>query len=70
MSASKTVLNKTQLEILKLFSKPLSDEELQEIKKVLVNHLSQKLSKKINDISNKKGYTAEDFSNWLNDPAQ
>lgn len=70
MSQSKAALNKTQLEILKLFSKPMTEEELLEIKKVLVKHLSEKLTKKIDNISKAKGYTQENFNQWLNDPGQ
>jgi arsenate reductase-like glutaredoxin family protein len=70
MADIKFPLNKTQLEILKLFSQPLSEEELQEIKALLVKHLAEKLSRKVDKISKKKGYTQKDFDNWLNDPGQ
>jgi hypothetical protein len=63
-------LNKTQIEILKLFSQPISDEELKEIKDLLVRHFSGKLTRKVEDISIKKGYTQEDFDRWLNEPSQ
>lgn len=70
MRNSKVALNKTQLEILKLFTRPLSEEELQDIKNVLVNHLSEKLIRKTDAITKQKKYTQEDFNNWLNDPGQ
>jgi hypothetical protein len=70
MSELKMPLNKTQLEILKLFTQPLSEEELRDIKALLVKHLSEKLTGKIDRISKEKGYTQKDFDNWLNDPAQ
>lgn len=70
MSELKMPLNKTQLEILKLFTQPLSEEELRDIKALLVKHLSEKLVGKIDRISEEKGYTQKDFDNWLNDPAQ
>ena len=57
MNEQKLPLNKTQLEILKLFSQPLSEEDLKEIKLVLVNHLSEKLTGKIAHITEQKGYT-------------
>lgn len=63
-------LNKTQLEILKLFSIPLSEEELKDIKSLLVKHLSEKLVSKTGRISDEKGYTQNDFNNWLNEPEQ
>jgi len=70
MSEVKMPLNKTQLEILKLFSQPLSEDDLREIKSLLVKHLSEKLTRKIDRISEQKKYTQKDFDNWLNDPAQ
>jgi hypothetical protein len=70
MSDLKLPLNKAQIEILKLFSRPMSDEDLQEIKTLLVKHLSEKLTMRVEDISKQKGYTQKDFDNWLNEPNQ
>jgi hypothetical protein len=70
MSDLKMPLNATQLEILKLFSQPLNDADLKEIKSLLVKHLSEKISRKIEDITNQKGYTQKNFDSWLNEPNQ
>lgn len=70
MIGQKQSLNNTQLEILKLFSQPLSEEELQEIKNLLVNHISEKLTAKVDAISQARNYTQKDFDNWLNEPNQ
>jgi hypothetical protein len=70
MNDLKMPLNATQLEILKLFSQPLNEADLKEIKSLLVKHLSAKFTKKIEDISNEKGYTQKDFDSWLNEPGQ
>lgn len=70
MSDLKMPLNQTQIEILKLFSQPLNESDLKEIKSLLVRHLSEKFSKKIDNISAKKGYTQRDFDNWLNEAKQ
>lgn len=66
----KMPLNNTQLEILKLFSQPLNEADLKEIKALLVKHLSEKLTDKVDAISKAKGYTQNDFDNWLNEPIQ
>ncbi|MEN9446983.1 MAG: hypothetical protein RJA25_273 [Bacteroidota bacterium] len=66
----KLPLNNTQLEILKLFSQPLNEADLKEIKMLLVKHLSEKFSKKVAAISDEKGYTQTDFDSWLNDEKQ
>jgi hypothetical protein len=70
MSDLRMPLNQTQIEILKLFSQPLDESDLKEIKALLVKHLSEKLTKKIDDLSAKKGYTQKDFDNWLNEQNQ
>lgn len=70
MKDLKMQLNSTQIEILKLFSQPLNENDLKEIKSLLVNHLSTKLTQKIDTISTQKGYTQKDFDNWLNEPNQ
>lgn len=70
MSDLKMPLNKAQIEILKLFSRPMSEEDLQEIKTLLVKHLAEKLTQRVDNISKEKGYTQEDFNSWLNEPNQ
>ena len=70
MDEIKMPLNSTQIEILKLFSQPLNETDLKEIKSLLVKHLSEKLTKKIDNITTQKGYTQKDFDNWLNEPNQ
>ena len=70
MNDLKMPLNATQLEILKLFSQPLNDAELKEVKTLLVKYLSDKLTRKVDDITQQKGYTQKDFDSWLNEPNQ
>jgi hypothetical protein len=55
MRESRRPLNKTQIEILKLFTQPLSEAELKEIKTLLVKHLAERLVHKKDKISRKKG---------------
>lgn len=70
MNVLKMPLNPLQLEILKLFSKPMSHDELLELRQVLVKHLAGKLSQNINTSSAEKGYTQQDFDSWLEDSGQ
>jgi len=58
-------LNNAQLELLKLFSKPVSKTELKELKKILVAFLSSKLDEEIIAASVKKGYTKEKVNSFL-----
>jgi hypothetical protein len=57
-------LNKTQLEILKLFRNNQSEEELQEIKSLLVTYLSNKVVFEADQAFDEKGYTSAIFEKW------
>ena len=57
-------LNNTQLEILKLFSQEQSEEDLKEIKSLLVTYLADKVSREADNAFDKKGYPASIFENW------
>ena len=57
----KAPLNKTQLEILKLFSRDLDDVDLLEIKRLITKYLSEKSNKMANQVWDKKGWTNKDM---------
>ena len=59
-----TTLNKIQREILKLFSNNQSEEDLKEIKSLLIGYLSDKVVREADKISNAKQYTQETFKKW------
>lgn len=59
-----TTLNKTQLEILKLFSEEQSEQELREIKSLLVAYLADRVTREADQAFEEKGYTNEIFSSW------
>lgn len=63
-------LNDAQLAILNLFSKPLSNEDIIELKQTLVYFLNARIQKEFDKISEAKGYTQETFDDWLNEPNQ
>lgn len=58
-------LNKHQLEILKLFSRELEDNDLIEIKRLIVRYLDQKITKMADDIWEKNNWTDEDMERLL-----
>jgi len=70
MEQSATSLTNLQLELLKLFSYQLPDEELIEIKKLLSKFFAERLKKGTSQIWKEKGYTQEDMDKWLNDENQ
>lgn len=59
-----------QQELLKLYAMDLNENELREIKSLLGQYFLERLQKKVTLAAKQKGYTQEDFDNWLNDPNQ
>ena len=64
-----TKLNGLQVSLLRLFDRGMSDEEVLELRRVLVAHISQKMLAEVERIDNERGYTAEDFERMLNEPS-
>lgn len=61
-----TELNPLQISLLRLFDRPMSENEVLELKRLLVNHFSGFLDKEVTEVVKNKGYTQEDFDNILN----
>ena len=59
-----TALNATQLEILKLFSDDQSEEELQEIRSLLIAYLAGKVTFEADKAFAEKGYSNAIFEQW------
>ena len=59
-------LNPVQLMLLKLFNRTMSDNEITEIRDVLLNHLEAKLHKQLEIDIAEKGITQEDLRAVLN----
>lgn len=57
-------LNKTQLEILKLFQQDQSEEDLKEIKSLLVTYLADKVTRTADKAFDEKAYTTAIFEQW------
>lgn len=58
-------LNKHQLEILKLFTRNLDDNDLIEIKRLIVRYLAKKVTKAANEVWEEKGWTNDDMDRLL-----
>ena len=63
--ALKFPLNEVQLELLKLFAEPISEEELLEVKNLLVKWRFQKLKAAANQVWQEKGWTEKDMNELL-----
>ncbi len=57
-------LSNLQLELLKIFSRPVPDEDLKEIKELLANFFAQKASRLANDVWEQEGFTEETMKQW------
>ncbi len=57
-------LNSTQLEILNLFAGKQSEEDLKEIKSLLIMYLADKVVREADKSFDEKSYTAEIFDRW------
>ena len=66
MTALNYPLSNAQLELLKLFSRDLPEEDLIEIKQMIVNYLAEKLAQKTDEIWEEEGWTNDDMKRFLN----
>jgi hypothetical protein len=62
-----SALNDIQLEILKLFRHDQSEEDLKEIKSLLVTYLSDKVTREADKAFDSKGYSVSVFEKWKNE---
>ena len=62
-------LNELQVSLLRLFDRGMTNEQILELKRVLVSHYSTLLSNEARRTSQKKGYTEADFNAILNSPS-
>ena len=64
--ASHTELNPIQMSLLRLFNRPMSENETRTLKELLVNYYSDLLGEEITKVVAEKGYTQKDFDDMLN----
>ncbi len=60
-----TKLNDLQLTLLKLFNRPMKDEEIVMHKRVLVQHFSKELEDELLSLQNRKHLLDSDFEDML-----
>ena len=63
---SHTELNPIQVSLLRLFNRPMSENETITLKKLMVDHYSTLLEKEITNVVIEKAYTQKDFDDMLN----
>ncbi|RYF77091.1 MAG: hypothetical protein EOO39_04815 [Cytophagaceae bacterium] len=62
-------LNSLQVSLLRLFDRGMTDEQLLDLKRVLVTHYSSLLASEVDQASQQKGYMADDFTAMLSNPS-
>jgi hypothetical protein len=62
-----TKLSNLQLELLKIFSRDLPDEELLEIKNILSAYFAEKATNEMDKLWSERGWTQETMKQWLNE---
>jgi hypothetical protein len=67
---SHTELNPIQVSLLRLFNRPMSENETRTLKELLVNYYSDLLGEEITKVVAEKGYTQKDFDKMLNSEDQ
>jgi hypothetical protein len=60
-------LNSLQVSLLRLFNRPMKDEEILTLKRILVKHYSSQLKEELERVVEEKGYTQADFDKMLNE---
>jgi hypothetical protein len=60
-------LSNLQLELLKIFSRNISDQQLLEIKGILSRYFADKASDEFERIAEERGWTAETYRQWGNE---
>lgn len=59
-----------QQELLKLFGREVSEEDLKAIKDMIGKYFLDKLQHRVDVSVTEKGYSQQDFDNWLNESGQ
>jgi hypothetical protein len=61
-----TELNPVQISLLRLFNRPMTEAEANEIRDLLVEHYSEMLKREVTKAIDEKGYTQADLDEMLN----
>lgn len=70
MAAIDKPLTNLQLELLKLFSMNLPEEELLEIRRMLANYFAERASDEMDRLWEEKQWTNDTMEDWLKDDSE
>lgn len=63
-------LTNLQLELLKLYSMELSEDQLLEVKRLLANYFAERASDEMDRLWEERGWNDETMEQWLSDSGQ
>ncbi|MDO8367880.1 MAG: hypothetical protein Q7T20_13850 [Saprospiraceae bacterium] len=63
-------LTNIQLQLLKLYSYDLKEDEMQDLQKMLASFFAERIQKRTSKLWDERGYTNETMKQWLNDENQ
>ena len=61
-----TKLSNLQIELLKIYESGVAEQELLEIKQVLAHYFAEKASRRMDELWEARGWTANTMHEWLN----
>lgn len=59
-------LNDMQITLLRMFNRDMTDKEMTEVRKLILDYYDEKLEAELNEVVAKKNYTQQDFDEILN----
>ncbi len=62
-----TPLSNVQLELLKMFSRDLSEQDLLNLRRLLARFLAEKASDELDQLWDERGWSDETMDSWLSD---
>lgn len=67
MESQQSQLSNLQIELLKVFSRNVADEDVLEIRRMLTRYFAEKAIQEANKVWDEKGWTAEDAERMLHE---
>ncbi|CAN5678124.1 hypothetical protein BH09BAC4_BH09BAC4_15530 [soil metagenome] len=61
-----TKLNDVQITLLRMFNRDMTEREISEVRKLILDYYDEKLDAELNKVVAEKGYNKEDYNTILN----
>lgn len=61
------MLTKLQLELVKTFSRPVSDDQVREIRQLLADYFARKVDEEVDRLFEERGYDEQTIEGWLHE---